>query len=94
MVYTKTKGDLLYLFFIYFFILGGMMARKVGIIPKASVARILMKAGAKRVSAPAVDAFANVLANITEDIASQAIKIARHSGRKTVQEGDIGLAAK
>lgn len=70
------------------------MARKVGIIPKASVARILMKAGAKRVSEPAIDAFAGVIAGIAEEIASQAVRIAKHSGRKTVQEGDISLAAK
>jgi len=64
------------------------------IIPKAPVGRILMNAGAKRVSASAVDAFADVIEQIAEDIAGHATKIAKHSGRKTVQEGDIKLAAR
>jgi histone H3/H4 len=71
-----------------------MAQRRVGVVPKAPVARILMNAGAKRVSAGAVDAFADVIQSIAEEIATQASKIAKHSGRKTVQEGDIKLAAK
>lgn len=70
------------------------MTRKVGTIPKAPVARILMNAGAKRVSAGAVDAFADVIQDIAEKIATQAAKISKHSGRKTVQEGDIKIASK
>ncbi|MBT7903751.1 histone family protein [Candidatus Woesearchaeota archaeon] len=70
------------------------MARKVNIIPKAPVARIIMNAGAKRVSADAVDAFADVLQEIAESIGTQAVRISKHSGRKTVQEGDIKLASK
>jgi len=71
-----------------------MAQRKTSIVPKAPVARILQNAGAKRVSADAVDAFADVIQQIAEDIASQAAKIAKHSGRKTVQEGDVKLAAR
>ncbi|MCX6706882.1 MAG: histone family protein [Candidatus Woesearchaeota archaeon] len=71
-----------------------MVQRRVNIIPKAPVARILMKAGAKRVSADAVDAFAEVIQDISLKIAEQSAKIAKHSGRKTVHEGDIKLAAK
>ena len=71
-----------------------MTTRKTSIIPKAPVARILMNAGAKRVSADAVDAFAEVIQTKAEAIASQAAKIAKHSGRKTVQEGDVKLAVK
>ncbi len=70
------------------------MQRKVSLVPKAPVARILLNAGAKRVSADAVDAFADVIQEISEGIAEQAAKIAKHSGRKTVQDGDIKLAAK
>ncbi len=69
-------------------------SRKVGLIPKAPVARILMNSGAKRVSADAVDAFVDVLIDLTERIATQSAKIAKHSGRKTVQEGDVKLASK
>lgn len=64
------------------------------IIPKASVARLLMEAGAKRVSADAVDAFTDILEQIASDIGHQAARIASHSGRKTVQEGDIHLAVR
>jgi len=68
--------------------------RQTSIIPKAPVARILFKVGAKRVSEPATDVFAGVIGQIAEDIATKAVQIARHSGRKTVQEGDIKLAVK
>ena len=64
------------------------------IIPKAPVTRILFNAGAKRVSQSASDAFAEVLEKIAEDIALKAADIARHSGRKTVQQEDIALAAR
>ncbi|MBN2458199.1 histone family protein [Candidatus Woesearchaeota archaeon] len=70
------------------------MTRKTGLIPKAPVSRILMNAGAKRVAADAVEVFADVLAQIGLDISEQAARIAKHSGRKTIQEGDIKLAAK
>ena len=68
--------------------------RQTSIMPKAPVARILFKAGAKRVAQSAADTFADVLTQIAEDIASRAVQIAKHSGRKTVQDGDIKLAAK
>ncbi|MBI5001776.1 NFYB/HAP3 family transcription factor subunit [Candidatus Woesearchaeota archaeon] len=64
------------------------------VIPKAAVARIIMDAGAKRVSADGVDALTAALEKIAHDIAHQAARIAAHSGRKTVQEGDIALAVK
>ena len=70
------------------------MGRKTSTIPKASVARILMKAGAKRVSADAVDAFTDVLTNIAIKISKKAADISKHTGRKTVHEGDVKLAAK
>ena len=63
-------------------------------IPKAPLARILMNAGAKRVSADAVDALTDAMEDFAERIGTQSVKIAKHSGRKTVHEGDIKLAAK
>ncbi|MBI5393616.1 NFYB/HAP3 family transcription factor subunit [Candidatus Woesearchaeota archaeon] len=66
----------------------------MSIIPRAPVARILMRAGAKRVSADATDAFADVIQEITENIAVQAAKVSRHAGRKTVNEEDIKIAVK
>jgi len=70
------------------------MGRRITVIPRAPVGRILIKAGAKRVSADAVDTFTEILTEKTESIAAQASKIAKHSGRKTVNEGDVRLAAK
>ena len=54
------------------------MARKTTIIPKASVARILLKAGAKRVSADSVDEFTDVLTDIAIKISTKASDIAKH----------------
>ena len=70
------------------------MARNISIIPKAPFARILLNAGAKRVSAEAIDAFADVITDIAEEISTRAAKIAQHSGRKTIHDGDIKLAVR
>ena len=70
------------------------MAKQTTILPKASVARILMNAGAKRVSQEAVDEFTDVLEKICIEIGEKAAKIAEHAGRRTVQDGDIKLAVK
>jgi DNA-binding protein len=71
-----------------------MGAKRTTIIPKAPAARILMNAGAKRVSASAVDALVEVLEDITENIARKSAMIAKHAGRKTIQDGDVKLASK
>lgn len=71
-----------------------MGQRQSTIIPKAPAARILMNSGAKRVSADAVDAFVAVMEELATTIGTQATKIAKHSGRKTVQGEDIKLAVK
>ena len=60
------------------------MGRKISTIPKASVARILVKAGAKRVSQDAVDAFTDILTDIAVKISSKAAQISKHAGRKRV----------
>lgn len=70
------------------------MGRKTSTIPRASVARILIKAGAKRVSQDGVNAFADVLTDIALKISKKSAEISRHAGRKTVHEGDVKLAAK
>jgi len=70
------------------------MTRKTSAIPKAPVARILMNAGAKRVSAEAAETFSEILYDIAIEIAERAVQISRHSGRKTVHESDIRLAFK
>ena len=71
-----------------------MTQRKVSTIPKAPVARILLNAGAKRVSADAIDAFADVIEGIARGLAEKAVQIAKHSGRKTVQHEDIKIVAR
>ena len=45
------------------------MAQRIrGMVPKAPMGRILMKAGAKRVSADAVDAFTDVITEVAEKV--------------------------
>ena len=70
------------------------MGRTTTIIPKMPVGRILFKAGAKRVSSKAIDAFTEVLTAMAEKIGTAAVRNAVHAGRKTVKEEDVKLAAK
>ena len=69
-------------------------SRNRTLIPKAPMARILMDAGAKRVSQEAMDMFSEVLEGIAMEIGEKAARMAKHAGRKTVQEEDIKLAAR
>ena len=70
------------------------MGRHTTIIPKAPCGRIIQKNGAKRVSQEAMDIFSELLTEYAEKIATRSVEIAKHSGRKTVHEGDVKLAAK
>jgi len=70
------------------------MAKRTRIIPKAPAARMLVNAGAERVSEEAADAFAEVLEEIGLKISERAVRIAKHSGRKTVKKDDVLLATK
>lgn len=63
-------------------------------IPLAPVERMLKKQGAQRVSKKSAEAFAEVLEDITADIAAEALKMAKHAGRKTVKAEDVKLARK
>ena len=71
-----------------------MGQKQTTIIPKAPCARILMNAGAKRVSAEAAQAFAEVLEDMAKEVAVQANKISKHAGRKTIHDSDIKIATK
>lgn len=71
-----------------------MAHKRETIIPKAPVARLVLNAGAKRVSSAAVDSLVEILEERAVDIGRQAVKIAKHSGRKTVNEGDVKLAVR
>ena len=70
------------------------MQRKTSTIPKATIVRLIMNAGAKRVSEPAAKALSDIVEQISLKIAARAVEISRHSGRKTVHEGDVKLADK
>ena len=70
------------------------MGKRTEIIPRAPVGRLITKAGAQRVSADAMNTLADILTDIAEEIGERAVKIAKHSGRKTVKAGDIKSAAR
>ncbi|MEM3363949.1 MAG: histone family protein [Candidatus Micrarchaeia archaeon] len=61
-------------------------------IPRAPIERLMKRAGAERVSDGAIDAMIDVLEEEAIKIATKAIKLARHAGRKTVVEDDVKLA--
>ena len=70
------------------------MPRKRSIIAAAPMADILKHAGAERVSEPAARALAEVVKDFTFEVAKDAVKFAKHAGRKTVKREDIELARK
>jgi len=68
------------------------MAVKKHRLPLAPFERILKDAGAKRVSKTAMKEFALAVEEIADRIAIDAVKLAKHAGRKTVTGEDIRLA--
>ncbi|HEC88115.1 MAG TPA: histone [Thermoplasmata archaeon] len=61
---------------------------------KASVDKLIRKAGAERVSEDASKALAKILEEEAIDVAREAVALAEHAGRKTVKKEDVELAVK
>ena len=61
-------------------------------LPMAPVERLIKRAGAERVSDGAVEELADYLEEEVIKIASNAIKLSKHAGRKTVTRDDIKLS--
>jgi histone H3/H4 len=59
----------------------------------ARIEKLIRTAGAHRVSAGAITRLNEILTDYGMTMAKYAVEIARHSGRKTVKENDIKLAA-
>ena len=56
--------------------------------------RIMRKAGAERVSEEASEALREVLETLALEISRDAIALAKHAGRKTVNSEDVKMASR
>lgn len=61
-------------------------------LPVAPVGRIIKNAGAIRISKGAKEALTEILEDQGLEIAADAIRLAKHSGRKTVMKRDVDSA--
>jgi DNA-binding protein len=66
----------------------------MGEIPIAPIGRIIKNAGGQRISVDAEKALEKILEQWAEDVSRQAVKLAKHAGRKTIKASDIELAVK
>jgi histone H3/H4 len=71
-----------------------VMARNTTIIPRAPLGKLMMNAGAQRVGKDACQELEEFLTQHALEIAKKANEIAKHAGRKTVNAGDVKLAAR
>ncbi len=63
-------------------------------LPLAPLKRIIKNAGAQRVSPEAEQVLAKILEDMAEEISEDAVKCAKHAGRKTVYASDIEMSCK
>ncbi|MFX1537502.1 MAG: histone family protein [Promethearchaeota archaeon] len=64
-----------------------------GSFANARIERLIRSVGAQRVSAEAIETMNEIVTEFGKKLAKHAVNIANHSGRKTVKESDIRLAA-
>jgi DNA-binding protein len=60
----------------------------------ATMYRVIKKSGADRVSDESADELRKILEDVAVRIATQAVDLSIHAGRKTIKAEDIRLAAK
>jgi len=63
-------------------------------LPRLPFERILKKAGARRVSADAMEEFAKVMEERMFKVAEEAALLAKHAGRKTIMNEDVRRAVR
>lgn len=66
----------------------------VRVFPLAPLEKIAKKAGAKRVSSSAVKAMKDVILDVAESMASEAVSVAHHAKRVTVKTEDIKIVSR
>ena len=70
------------------------MALRKNVIPYAAMEKLLKKAGAERVSDDAKMMLADILEEKAQEVGIQAVRIAKHAGRKTIKASDLKIAQK
>jgi histone H3/H4 len=63
-------------------------------MPLAAMEKVMVEAGAERVSEDAKQELKRILEDYATMISEKAIKFAQHAGRKTIKVDDIKLAMK
>jgi len=63
-------------------------------LPYAPFGKILREEGAYRVSRGAVEELHDIAEKLSREIAREAVELARHAGRRTIEREDIDLAVK